>query len=235
MRVLIADDERMARRRMRRLLEAIGELDVVAECESGDEALSALNGDAIDVAILDIQMPGLSGLDVSRLAAERGVPIIFATAHPEHAAEAFDQGVVDYVRKPIDAGRLSLAIERLRDRLARSPEASPSLERIAFTVRGEVRLVSPDDISHATLDGALVTVWARGEALVTELSLQEIERRLPGGRFERVHRRALLNLERVDRLRPLESGGYVALTEAGHEVPVSRKAARALRKRLGIG
>ncbi|MEQ8461484.1 MAG: LytTR family DNA-binding domain-containing protein [Sandaracinaceae bacterium] len=229
LRTLIADDEQMARRRLRRLLEAIGDVEIVAEATSGEEALAALDPREVDLAVLDVRMPGLSGMDVAQLAADRGIAIVFATAHPEHAADAFDQGAVDYVRKPIDAARLALAVERARARVG-----ARKTGRVALTVRDEVRLVRPEDISHAQIDGALVSVWVGAEVLVTELSLAKLERRLPSERFERVHRRALLNLDRVDRLRPEDSGGYTAITDAGHEVPVSRQAARALRKRLGL-
>ena len=100
-------------------------------------------------------------------------------------------------------------------------------------VRGEVRLVAPTAISHALLDGELVSVFASGESLLTDRSLSDLEALL-GARFVRVHRRALLDLAHVDRLRPLPSGGYLAITRTGHDVPVSRQAARALRRQLGI-
>ncbi len=184
-------------------------------------------------------MGARSGLEVSRAAADLGVEVIFTTAHPEHAVAAFDLGAVDYLLKPTDAERLGTALARARQRIdathAGTSVGAPAAARLALTVRGEIRLVDPGEISHALHDGALVTVFAGGTALLTELSLNEIEQRLPPGRFARVHRRALLNLDRVDRLRPLPTGGYLAVTGDGHEVPVSRQAARGLRRRLGIG
>jgi two-component system LytT family response regulator len=229
--VLIADDELLARRRLARLLSAMPEVEVVAECSSGDEALARLEEVAVDVAVLDIEMPGLTGLDVSGLLAEGGPLVIFATAHPEHAVDAFDLGVADYVLKPIDAARLSRALERARQRL---PDPAPT-GRLALPVRGEVRLISPESITHALLEGQLVSVFLDGEQILTDLSLAELQRRLPPDRFERVHRRALLNLSRVVRLVPQPSGGYLARTDTGAEVPISRQAARELRQRLGIG
>ena len=106
---------------------------------------------------------------------------------------------------------------------------------MAFTVRGEVRLVAPVDISHAVVEGQLVAVWVGQEKLLTEMSLLELENRLPAGPFEQVHRRALVNLGRIARLQSLSTGGYTAITVEGHEVPVSRQSARQLRKRMGIG
>lgn len=145
--------------------------------------------------------------------------------------------MVDYVQKPIDPDRLALAIDRARLRIDRArPIPSPPafLERLALSSRGEVRLLSFTDISHALVDGTLVSVWTNAEAIVTELTLSELERRLPEGLFLRVHRRALLNLSHVERLKPLPTGGYLAITRGGQEVPVSRQAARGIRKSLGI-
>ncbi|HEY8430642.1 MAG TPA: LytTR family DNA-binding domain-containing protein [Sandaracinaceae bacterium] len=231
LRVLFADDELMARKRMRRLLEAMEGVEIVGEYGSGEEVLAALDRTDVDVVLLDVRMGAVSGLDVSDTAAELGVEVVLVTAHPEHAASAYERGAVDYVLKPVEPERLKKALDRVRERI-RVPRAEPA-DRLALTVRGEVRLVSPDDVSHAILEGSLVTVYARGEALLTDLSLNELERRLPA-RFERVHRRALVNLARVERLKPLPSGGYIAVTDGGHEVPVSRQAARALRRRFGI-
>lgn len=239
LRVLIADDERMARQRLHRLLSSMDGVEVVATCENGDEVLRSLEHIAVDVAVLDIRMPGLSGLELTEVATDWGVEVIFATAHPEHAVQAFEKGVADYVLKPIEANRLEVALERARARMARHA-AGPavaqdmSVDRIGFTVRDEVRLVAPGDITHAVLDGELVSVFVAGEALLADVSLSDLERRLPQGRFERVHRRALVNLAHVDRLKPQPSGGYLAVMTDGREVPVSRQAARALRKRLGI-
>jgi two-component system LytT family response regulator len=242
LRVLIADDEEMARKRLRRLLAALPDVEVVAECASGDAALSVLEAVDVDVAVLDVQMPGLTGLDVSQAAAELGVEVIFATAHPEHALTAYDRGVLDYVLKPVDAERLAVAIERARARVTPRPAADAmdtvsapaSLDRLAVTVGGDVRLFAVAEIACATLEGVLVRLRAGGELVWTELTLQELEARLAGRGFVRVHRRALLNLAHVDRLRPLATGGYLALTRQGDEVPVSRQEARRLRQRLGL-
>lgn len=238
LRVLIADDERMARQRLQRLLSAMDNVEVVATCENGQEVLRTLEHIAVDVAVLDIQMPGLSGLALSDVAADWGVEVVFATAHPEHAVQAFEKGVADYVLKPIDAERLALALDRAKSRMTHRPSpaaaTSAPIDRIGFTVRDEIRLVAPADITHAVLDGELVTVWIGSEALLADISLSDLERKLPTGQFERVHRRALVNLAHVDRLKPLPSGGYLAVMAGGQEVPVSRQAARALRKRLGF-
>ncbi len=230
LRVLIADDELLARRRLSRLLSAMTDVEIVAECETGEEVLEVLEHEPVDLAVLDIQMPGLTGLDVSGLIGKDGPQVVFATAHPEHALDAFEVGAVDYVVKPIEAARLAQAVERARQRFS----APDPVDRLALTVRGEVRLVEPRSITHALFDGHLVTVYVHGEELLTEMSLQELSRRLPRAQFLRVHRRALLNLEHIERLTPLPSGGYSARTDTGETVPVSRGTARKLRRRLGL-
>ncbi len=242
LRVLIADDEEMARRRLRRLLAELPDVVVVAECASGDAALSVLEAIEVDAAVLDVQMPGLTGLDVSQAAAELGVEVIFATAHREHAITAYERGAIDYVLKPVEAERLSVAIERASARVAprRAPHeadaavATPAAERIAVEVSGDVRLFTAAEVACATLDGELVRLRVAGELIWTTLTLQELEARLVGRDFLRVHRRAIVNLAHVDRLRPLPTGGYIAITRQGDEVPVSRQEARRLRQRLGI-
>lgn len=242
LRVLIADDEEMARRRLVRLVSALPDVTIVAECASGDAALSALESLEVDVAVLDIEMPGLSGLEVSSAAADLGVEIVLATAHAEHALAAFERGVADYVLKPVDGERLAQALERVRARVVRAraapapaaPLGSAAPPRLAISTRGEVRLLAHAEIESAVLDGELVRLRVGNETVWTELSLAELEARLGPG-FLRVHRRALLALAHVDRLRPLPTGGYLAVTRGGDEVPVSRQEARRLRQTLGIG
>ena len=111
---------------------------------------------------------------------------------------------------------------------------APSFVRLPVSTRDGILLVDPRDLSHATFDGALVTLHLPGRTLLTDLSLQDLEDRLPAGAFERVHRRALVNLEKIDRLEPLETGGYTARMPGGDAVPISRQAARRLRRRLGL-
>jgi two-component system LytT family response regulator len=235
LRVLFADDEPMARKRMRRLLEAMG-VEIVAECASGEDAMRELDRIDVDVALLDVHMGAVSGLEVASIADELGVEVVFTTAHDAHAIEAFARGAVDYVLKPIEEERLAQAIERCRKRIEteRAPAGEAPLDRIALAVRGEVRLLARSEISHALLDGELVRVFTLRDSVLTERTLAELSTML-GPRFVRVHRKALLDLAHVARLVPLATGGYTAITTASHEVPISRQAARAIRRQLGIG
>ena len=237
LRGIVADDEKMARKRVTRLLEQLGNTVLVAECRSGEEVLRHLDPAHVDVALLDVDMPGMNGLETARLAALRGVPVIFLTAHEQHAVEAFQHGAVHYLLKPVDAPALEQALARLRARMLAAQVTQPDTklpDRVALTVRGDVVLVPPASITHALYDGELVTVFTAARSYITDESLQDLEARVTGQSLMRVHRRALLNLSHVERLRALPTGGYTAVLSGGAEVPVSRQAARDLRKRLGV-
>jgi two-component system LytT family response regulator len=236
LRVALADDEAMARKRLSRLVESLKDAELVGAFESATELLEALPGLQADVVLLDIQMPELTGLDAAALLAQEGGPyVIFVTAHSEHALTAFEHGALDYVLKPVDVARLAQALARARRMLPRSHDAEPELPpRLAIQTMKGIVLVDPQQISHAVYDGQLVTLCAAGRNIVTDWSLSELETRVPGGLLLRVHRRYLLNLAEVERLEPVEDGGYNAVTRAGAVVPVARQAARVLRKRLGL-
>lgn len=229
MRVLIADDEQLARQRLERLAAALPDVDVLAVCASATEALTALRSEPVDVALLDIDMPGLSGLDLAALLGPDGPRVIFVTAHPEHALAAFGVGAVDYVLKPVDAERLGRALDRARPSAAKLAPGP-----LAFPGPKGVRLLRADEITHAVIEGESVEVHTADQVVYTDWPLAELERRLPADRFVRVHRRALLALDAVELLQPSEEGGYLARMRSGATVVVSRAAARALRRRLGL-
>jgi two-component system LytT family response regulator len=231
----------IARKRAARLLSDLAGVEIVGECASGEEVIARLATDEIDVVLLDIDMPGMSGLETVVQMPEERPYIVFLTAHPEHALEAFDVGATDYVLKPVDDARLQKALDRARKQLDApatgagppSADAAP-LARLAIETKAGVVLVAPDEVTHAVFDGQLVTVHTKDRAFLSDASLQELEDKLPKGHFERVHRRALVNLLQVERLEPVLSGGYVARLSGGKTADVSRQAARKLRRRLGI-
>lgn len=239
LRVLVCDDELMARKRVLRLLGELEGVETTFECESGEQVLERLRDEEIDVAILDVNMPGMSGIETVLAMPEERPYIVFVTAHPEHAVAAFEVGAVDYVMKPIDDARLAKALARARHFLDHGGEGeggSPKqLAKLAIATHGGAALVGPAEITHATFDGALVTVHTASRTILTDDTLQDLENKLAGaGSFERVHRRALVNLEHVDRLESVDSGGYVACLSTGKRVDVSRQSARKLRRRLGL-
>jgi two-component system LytT family response regulator len=243
LRVLVCDDELMARKRVLRLLSELPGIEATFECESGEQVLAKLADEDVDVAILDINMPGLSGLETVMQMPEDRPYIVFLTAHPEHAVQAFDVGAVDYLLKPVDDARLAKAITRARQSLdqghaaEREPGVVPAASKpgkLAIATHDGAALVNPGDVTHATFDGALVTVHTADRSILTDDTLQDLEAKLPPGPFERVHRRAIVNLDHVDRLESVDSGGYVACLSTGKRVDVSRQSARRLRRRLGL-
>jgi two-component system, LytTR family, response regulator len=241
LRVLIADDELLARKRLARLLSALPDVVVCGEAADGEAVLAAARAGGLDVILLDIHMPGLSGLDTLALLPEEGPRVILCTAHAEHAVDAFEHGAVDYVLKPVEAARLQKALERARARLGPAPEpvrgqavGAKGLTRLPIPTRQGIVLVDPSTISHATLEEELVTVFTTQGEFLTDFTLNELTDKLPVEGFQRVHRRALLNLAHVTRLEPLETGGYLARTARGHAVEVSRQSARELRRMLGL-
>jgi two-component system LytT family response regulator len=234
LRLVLADDEQIARKRLRRLLAPLEGIEIVAECTRGTEVIEAAQKGDVDILLLDIAMPGLTGLEAVGLLPEPRPYVIFCTAYAEHAVAAFEVGAVDYLLKPVEAGRLRVALERAKKWCEARLASPPPAPRLAIETSGGVVLLDPVEISHAELDGALVTIHAAGRKVLSDLPLQTLEARLPAGRFLRVHRRALLNLDHVALLEPTSSGGYIAKTRAGHAVEVSRQAARDLRRLLGL-
>jgi len=244
LRVLVCDDELMARKRVLRLLAEIGGVEAMIECESGAQVLERLREEDVDVAILDVNMPQMSGIETVLAMPEERPYIVFLTAHAEHAVKAFEVGAVDYLMKPVDDARLSKALERARTFLDHgpggrthgdAPTPPQKLAKLAIATHDGAALVSPAEITHATFDGTLVSVHTSSRTILTDDTLQDLEVKLgSAGSFERVHRRALLNLDHVDRLESVDSGGYVASLSTGKRVDVSRQSARKLRRRLGL-
>ncbi len=226
LRVIVADDELLARKRMRRLVGAISNVVLVDVVESAEGLFAALAQQSVDVVLLDIRMPGLDGIDAAALLPDPAPRVIFVTAHADRALDAFERGAVDYIVKPVDPARLREALSRIQHRTSHS--------RLPVETSDGVVLVDPSTISHLSFDGALVSIYRLdAPTLMSDRSLSELAERLPR-HFERVHRRHLVNLDQVDRLVPTEARGYRALI-GEFEVPVSRQAARRLRTLLDIG
>jgi two-component system LytT family response regulator len=231
LRIVIADDELLARQRLRRLLGEIDDVQIVGECVDGVEAVARVEQGGVDVLLLDIQMPRMTGMEVVRAADLEGVAIVFTTAYSEHAVEAFDRDAADYLLKPIDTDRLRRALERARRRLAPEERVDVGLlPRLAIETRKGVVLVDPSAVTHAVIDGVSCIVHTEQDAYVTDFRLSDLEETLPSDRFVRVHRRAIVNLEHVGRLEPVDSGGYLAHLHHGPTVEVSRQIARRLRR-----
>ncbi len=232
LRVLVAEDEPFNLRRLTRLLREAG-CEVVAELEDGPSVLAWLaQGEPVDALFLDIQMPGLTGLD---LAAElaHAIPVVFVTAYAEHAVRAFEQAATDYLLKPVTAERLAATLQRLRAPAQRDPARPAGPFRVPVKAGEGLVLVDLAKITHFSFeDGA---VWAfLGEPLrTTWKTLAEAEQAL-GDRVVRGHRHLLIRPEAVVGLRAGESGRLLVRLTGNAELEVSRGAAPAFKARLGL-
>lgn len=236
MRVLVVDDEEPARRRLVRMLERLGGLEVVGEAGDGERALALIRERAPELLLLDIDMPEMDGLELAELP---GLPpVIFTTAHAEHAVRAFEVAAVDYLLKPIGRERLAEAIERARARLGRAAAAaSPVAEpppRITARSGGTVHVIDASEITrfHAT---DKVTIFVHeGRELVLDDSLSALEDRLARHGFFRTHRSELVSLAAVKALHS-EGGSTSVELRDGSRAAVGRRVVAELKRRLGIG
>ncbi|RMG30257.1 MAG: DNA-binding response regulator [Gammaproteobacteria bacterium] len=242
MRILIADDEPLARERLRGLLARLGEAHVVGEAADGRSAVEQAARLAPDVVLLDIRMPVMDGLEAARHIAALPAPpaVIFTTAFEEHALEAFEAAACDYLVKPIRAERLQQALAGAR-RLTRpqvqrlQPDAPRHREALAVRYRGRLQLVPIEAVRCFRADSKYTVVCTpEGEFLIEE-PLKALEEEF-AGRFLRVHRNALVNLEYLARLQPAGNGRY-RLYLHGLEAPVevSRRHAARVRARFEPG
>lgn len=248
-RVVIADDEPLARKRVRMMLARHPDYEVVAECIDGEEALAALMADPPDVLFLDAKMPGLDGFEVLTAIedAPRPTAIVFVTAFAEQAVEAFDESAVDFLLKPFDADRFDRAMRRIGNRLAAASAAPASdamrkvlqsIQRRAhaerFLVRGPTHLYFVNAAEIEWIDAAsnYVRLHAGGRIHFVRETVKGIATRLAPDRFVRVHRSAIVNLDFVQRLEPFEHGEYVITMRDGSRVRSSRSYNEQLRTLL---
>lgn len=226
MRVLIADDEAPARRRLARLLEALEGVELAGEAENGRRALELARELNPDLLLLDIEMPGMDGFTV---ASSEGVPpIIFVTAHEEHAVAAFGVDAVDYLLKPVSAKRLGEALERARRRFVR-----PGAACITARSGNTVRFFAAAEVSRLTASHKYTVFHVSGVEHLTKESLDALEVRLEPAGFVRVHRAELVRLDAIRAFTATAEAHHLLLDD-GQKVPVSRRYAPALKARLAL-
>jgi two-component system LytT family response regulator len=235
MRVLIADDEPLVRDAVRDALAAEPDVEIVGECGDGEAALRLATELRPDVLFLDVQMPGLTGLDVAeRLDPALGAAVILVTAYDHYAVRAFELASADYVLKPFEPARVRAALARVRERrgsnvaelralLAELRAGPPSyLARFVASLAGRLRVIPVEDVIWIEAADNYVQVHtAAGSALVRE-TMKTLEARLDPARFVRVHRSAIVAIGRVRELRPLDSGDYKVVLDGGHATTMSR-------------
>ncbi len=245
MRVLVVDDEELARARIKELLADIPDVEVAGEAENGLRAVDMVGELGPDVVILDIQMPGMDGFEV--VEALTHVPlVIFATAFDEYAIKAFEVNSVDYLLKPISRERLGEAIERARSLLDDTPQLDDQMARLAGLIRSrdmrrlpvmkgkKIVLVDLDDIVWIGVEGELVFVHTASEKYMMNATMAELESRLDPRVFFRSHRSSIVNLNHVKEIVPWFSGKYKIIVddEKKSELVLSRARAKGLREIL---
>ena len=237
---IIVDDEPPARTLIREFLEEYPEVEVVAECGNGRQAVAKINARAPDLVFLDVQMPGMGGFDV--LEALDYLPhIIFSTAHDDFAIQAFETGAVDYLLKPYSRGRFRKAVERVieQHRLRQPPpdhraalaQAAPAgyLDRLFVRLGDKIVPVRADDILWIEAAGDYSKLYTDDRSYLCNLGIGALEARLDPARFARVHRSALIALAALEHLLSDGEGGYVATLRNRDQVRVSRSYAPKIR------
>lgn len=238
MKVLIVDDEQLAREELRCLLEQAGGLEIVGESANAIEAIAAINRLSPDVVFLDIQMPRVSGLEMLSMLDPARLPrIVFLTAHDEYAVQAFEENAFDYLLKPVDAARLDKTLQRLRrdhgsQELAPLTRGNP-LRQIPCAGQNRIYLVKLEEVEYvASTQAGVFVVSQDGQERFTELTLRTLEERTS---LMRCHRQYLINPDHIKEIVFEDNGLAEIRSVSGHAVPVSRRFLGPLKERLGIG
>jgi two-component system LytT family response regulator len=239
LRILIVDDEPLARERVRALLAHEPSAEIVGEAGSGPAAVEAIRRDRPDVVFLDVQMPGCDGLQVvGELPADNRPAIVFVTAHDRFAVDAFGVHATDYLLKPFDKDRLLLALKRASDQIAarRAGELGAKLEtlladapaarkpgRLSFRTEGRIVFLKPEEIVWAeAADNYVLLHLADASRLMLRETLSSIEHQLGAVDFARVNRSAVVRLDQVKELQPTFHGDYTVVLRDGTRLPLSR-------------
>jgi DNA-binding LytR/AlgR family response regulator len=234
-RALLVDDEAPARSELRYLLAAHPRIEVVGEAASATEALELARELRYDVVFLDVEMPGLTGVQAAPLVRERRDPpaVVFVTAHERYAIDAFAVEAFDYILKPVEPDRLARVVERLQER---SSENALPVEKVAVVAGAGTELLEYDQVHYVQADGDYSRVHTYDRSYLCTASLGELEERLPGARFARIHRSYLVNLSKVAGVRRASTDRFrLQLADAEHtELDVARRQSRLLRERLGL-
>jgi two-component system LytT family response regulator len=249
LRVLVVDDEPVARAGIISLLARDGDLEIAGECGDGRSAVQAIRDLKPDLVLLDVQMPEMDGFEViGAVGVDRMPPVVFVTAWDQFAVKAFEVHALDYLLKPFDDDRFSAAIERVKraaragnvgelaERLAalvQAPAAGGWLTRIVVRKASGAVFVPIEEVDWIEAADYCARIHARGKVHVIRETMQRLEERLDPARFFRVHRSGIVNLDRVREMQPTPQGDHVLVLTDGSRVRLSRARKAALEERLG--
>ena len=238
-RALIVDDEELARDRIASLLAEQNDVEVVGTCSDGPSAVEAIERERPDLVFLDVQMPGMDGLEVIENLDRDHIPaVVFVTAHDAHAIRAFEIHALDFLLKPFDQTRFEKALERARAQLSRDKSSTidsrlVSLleelrderkypERLIVKSSGRVFFVRAEDIDWVEASGNYVKIHTKSEAHLLRESMKNMEAKLDPKIFVRIHRSAIVNIDRIKELEPWFHGEYVVIMRDGTRLTASR-------------
>lgn len=253
MKAYLVDDELLAIKRLRRLLEKTGRVDVVGQACDPSDALRDLQRSRPDVLFLDIEMPGMSGFDLLEKLGDPQPLVVFVTAYDSYALRAFKVHSVDYLLKPVEASELERALQKLARvlnggeartdlatlaaemrRLLAEPEPE-YLTRVASRVGDRVEFIEVANVSHFYAKDKLTFAVTATKEYALDMSIAELEQKLSGRRWVRIHRSTLLNIDTVKELRAWFGGKLlVRLKDGKTDLPIARDRAAALKARLGL-
>jgi two-component system LytT family response regulator len=259
-RVVVADDEVVARRRVARLLREDPDISVIAECAGGVEAVERVNTEKPDLVFLDVQMPDLTGIEVvERIGIDRMPAVVFVTAFDQYAIKAFELNAVDFLLKPYDTERFQQALGRARRRIgdadattranelrsvvqmllaekakadSSGPGAAAPLDRIAVKVDGALRIIRTADVDWFETDGNYLRLHVGRTNHLIRGTAAELEKQLDPAQFVRIHRRYIVNLERVAEVQPWFAGDAIIILRDGMKLRMSRSHRTSFHSRL---
>jgi two-component system, LytTR family, response regulator len=238
-RTIVADDENLARKKLRLLLSSEAGVDVVAECSNGRQTLAAVQAHRPDLLLLDIQMPDLDGFEVIEELSGGELPvIIFTTAYDQYAIRAFEAHALDYLLKPFNQDRLHRALERVKaellkthehsvktrilDLLGRTKSESQQLRRLVIRTAGRVVFLEIDEVDWIEAAANYVKLHVGKDSFLIREGIGHFSAKLDPDRFVRIHRSSIVNVRRIRELQPCDSGEYIAVLRDGKELSCSR-------------
>lgn len=249
-RALVVDDEPLARRSIRRLLERCSDVDIVGECADGASAVTAIREEKPNLVFLDVQMPEMTGFDVIREIGLNVMPVtIFVTAYDQYALDAFDANATDYLLKPFRKVRFDRALERAKERITGTLNMSDLralvatmdrhlvppkyVDRLTVSENGRIFLIDVDEIEWIAASGNYAVLHTLRRTYEIRQTLTELEAKLNPREFLRIHRSTIVNIRRVKEIQPWFRGHHVVVLKNGQELRMSRYQ-RDVAERLGI-
>jgi two-component system LytT family response regulator len=244
-KVLIIDDEPLARSLVKEYLEDHAQFEVAGECDNGFEGVKAIAKAKPDLIFLDVQMPRISGFEMLELL-EQPPPVIFTTAFDEYALRAFEQNAIDYLLKPFSKERFDEAIQKWQQRVpgntgyqalqnfAGKDMLIADHSRIVVRNNSEISIIPVGDITYLEAFDDYVKIFTKDTYYLKKKTMSFYEETLDPQKFFRIHRSFIINLSELTRIEPMEKNSYVALLKNGKKVPISRSSYSKLREKLGI-